>query len=106
MRGPQQHFRRSRREPQNLHKNLLIILLAWTIQGCQSTCPDLPHLPTTETVQSQANAATASANPRMTKLEDSRRFIRAHVDSRQQQEIRFMHHRCFHQIRCGHIDPE
>ncbi len=80
MRGPQQHFWRSRRESQNLHKNLLIILLARTIQGRQSTRPDLPHLPTTKKVQPQANSATAATDPRTTKLEDSCRFIRAHAD--------------------------
>ncbi len=66
------------------YENLIVILLARIVQGCQEARPNLPHLSAKKTVHHQANATTAAANSGTPKLEDPCRFIRAHVDSGQQ----------------------
>jgi hypothetical protein len=68
--GPQQHFQRPRRKPENLHENLVIILLARIV-----------HIPAKKKDHHKANTTATAANSGALKLEDPCRFIRANVDS-------------------------
>jgi hypothetical protein len=51
----------------------------------------MPHVSAMKTVANEADSAVTTTNSGMPKLENPCRFIRAYVDSSQQQKIRAMH---------------
>ncbi len=67
MRSPQQHFQCSQCQPENLHEDFFILLLARPLPGYQDACTNLPHLPAEKKSSDQADPTAAIADTRQTK---------------------------------------